>query len=41
MENSVGTTAIAAAATTTAAQDNKFNNTRQSILCYFRPNRLA
>ena len=34
MENSVGVTAIAPAATTTAAQDNKFNNTRQSILCH-------
>ena len=34
MENSVGVTAIAAAAITTAAQDNKFNNKRQSILCH-------
>jgi hypothetical protein len=41
MENSVGVPAIAAAATTAAAQDNKINNTRKSILCQCRPDRLA
>jgi hypothetical protein len=41
MENRVGATAVAAAATTTDAQDNKINNTRKSILCLCRPDKLA
>jgi len=40
MENSAGATAIAAAATTTAARD-KINNTRKPILCHCRPYTFA
>jgi len=41
MENSIGATAVAAAATITTAQDNKINNTRKSILCHCRPDMIA